>query len=111
MFGVGAGHLARDWHDLQLDVVGLDWRMSIKEAREKRLVQNASGESRSIDIACPLGGYRGKGKEILDQGMQTDRFIFNLGHGIFPEVSPDALKKLTAFVHEYSASKQSSMIP
>ena len=28
--------------------------------------------------------------------------IFNLGHGVFPEVNPDVLKRLTTFVHEYS---------
>ena len=28
--------------------------------------------------------------------------IFNLGHGVFPEVNPEVLKRLTAFIHEYS---------
>ncbi|ASB90248.1 uroporphyrinogen decarboxylase [Bacillus sonorensis] len=111
MFGVGAGHLARDWHDLQLDVVGLDWRMSIKEARENGLSKTLQGNLDPSILLAPWEVIEERAKEILDQGMQTDRFIFNLGHGIFPEVSPDALKKLTAFVHEYSASKQSSMIP
>ena len=36
MYGVGASHLAKDWHDLPLDVVGLDWRMSIDEARKRK---------------------------------------------------------------------------
>ena len=34
-FGVGASHLANEWHDLPLDVVGLDWRLSIEEARAR----------------------------------------------------------------------------
>ena len=34
MFGVGASHLALEWNDLPLDVVGLDWRLPIHEARE-----------------------------------------------------------------------------
>ncbi|MER2091022.1 MAG: uroporphyrinogen decarboxylase family protein, partial [Sporosarcina sp.] len=29
--------------------------------------------------------------------------IFNLGHGVFPDVKPTTLKKLTEFIHEYSA--------
>ena len=34
MFGVGASHLALEWNSLPLNVVGLDWRLSITEARE-----------------------------------------------------------------------------
>ena len=28
MHGVGASHLAFEWNDLPLDVVGLDWRLT-----------------------------------------------------------------------------------
>jgi uroporphyrinogen decarboxylase len=39
--------------------------------------------------------------------MESNGYIFNLGHGVFPQVNPDTLKRLTTFVHEYSASKKS----
>ena len=39
--------------------------------------------------------------QILDQG-QNNGHIFNLGHGVFPQVNPDTLKRLTEFVHNYS---------
>ena len=41
-------------------------------------------------------------KGILDQGMKQPGYVFNLGHGVFPEVNPDTLKRLTTFIHEYS---------
>ena len=41
-------------------------------------------------------------KDIIDQGMKQPGYIFNLGHGVFPEVNPDTLKRLTTFIHEYS---------
>ena len=41
--------------------------------------------------------------------MKADGFIFNLGHGVFPDVNPETLKKLTAFVHEYSAAKNGTI--
>lgn len=110
MFGVGASHLATEWHDLDLDVVGLDWRMSVQEARDKGLTKTLQGNLDPSILLAPWEVIEERTKAILDQGMQTDRFIFNLGHGIFPEVSPDTLKKLTAFVHEYSASKKSSLM-
>lgn len=43
MFGVGASHLAGDWHDLPLDVVGLDWRLGIDEARSKGITKTVQG--------------------------------------------------------------------
>jgi uroporphyrinogen decarboxylase len=35
--------------------------------------------------------------------MEQDGYIFNLGHGVFPSVNPETLKRLTAFIHEYSS--------
>ena len=34
--------------------------------------------------------------------MQRGKHIFNLGHGVFPEVQPDTLKKVTQLVHDYT---------
>ncbi|MDN6261107.1 MAG: uroporphyrinogen decarboxylase, partial [Staphylococcus simulans] len=43
--------------------------------------------------------------EILDQGMAYGKHIFNLGHGVFPEVKPETLKKIADYVHEYTKRK------
>ena len=106
MFGVGASHLALEWNDLPLDVVGLDWRMQISEAREKGITKTVQG---NLDPAILLSSWdviEERAKAILDQGMASPGYIFNLGHGVFPEVNPETLKKLTNFVHEYSASQK-----
>lgn len=42
-------------------------------------------------------------REILDEGMERGKHIFNLGHGVFPEVQPDTLKRVTQFVHDYTS--------
>ena len=39
MFGVGASHLVKEWHDLPVDVVGLDWRLSINEAASRGVTE------------------------------------------------------------------------
>lgn len=103
MFGVGASHLAKDWHDLPLDVVGLDWRMQISEARELGLTKTLQGNLDPSILLAPWDVIEERTKAILDQGMASPGHIFNLGHGVFPEVNPDTLKRLTAFVHEYTA--------
>lgn len=107
MFGVGASHLALEWHDLPLDVVGLDWRLPIQEARAKGITKTVQGNLDPAILLAPWEVIEEKAKAILDQGMAQPGYIFNLGHGVFPEVNPDTLRKLTAFIHEYSASKLS----
>ncbi|UCZ54334.1 uroporphyrinogen decarboxylase [Bacillus shivajii] len=101
-FGVGARHLAKDWHDLPLDVVGLDWRYPIQEARKDGITKAVQGNLDPCVLMAPWNVIEEKAKAIIDEGIKQPGFIFNLGHGVFPEISPDTLKKLTSFVHEYS---------
>ncbi|MCK1984379.1 MULTISPECIES: uroporphyrinogen decarboxylase [Peribacillus] len=103
MFGVGASHLALEWNDLPIDVVGLDWRLPITEARQMGIQKTVQG---NLDPALLLSSWdviEERTKRILDQGMEQDGYIFNLGHGVFPSVNPETLKRLTAFIHEYSS--------
>ncbi|MBP3038663.1 uroporphyrinogen decarboxylase [Bacillaceae bacterium Marseille-Q3522] len=103
MFGVGASHLLLEWNDLPVDVIGLDWRMPIRTARQNGATKSLQGNLDPAILLAPWEVIETRTKAILDQGMEKHGFIFNLGHGIFPEVSPLVLKRLTAFVHEYSA--------
>lgn len=105
MFGVGASHLALEWNDLPLDVVGLDWRMPIHQARKLGINKTLQGNLDPAVLLAPWEVIEEKAKAILDQGMAQNGYIFNLGHGVFPQVNPEVLKRLTAFIHEYSASK------
>lgn len=105
MFGVGASHLAMDWNDLPIDVVGLDWRLSITEARELGITKTVQGNLDPAILLAPWEVIEQKAKEVLDQGLAQPGHIFNLGHGVFPQVNPEMLKRLAAFIHDYSASK------
>ncbi|HZG72301.1 MAG TPA: uroporphyrinogen decarboxylase [Chondromyces sp.] len=105
MFGVGASHLAKEWHDLPLDVVGLDWRLPISEAREMGITKAVQGNLDPSILLAPWEVIEERAKAILDQGMTHPGYIFNLGHGVFPEVNPETLKRLTDYIHRYSAEK------
>jgi uroporphyrinogen decarboxylase len=102
MFGVGASHLALEWNDLPIDVVGLDWRLPISQAREMGINKTVQGNLDPSILLAPWEIIEERTKEILDQGMKQPGYIFNLGHGVFPEVQPETLKRLATFVHEYS---------
>lgn len=105
LFGVGASHLVLDWQDLPVDVVGLDWRLPIKEARAIGVTKPIQGNLDPTLLLADWSILEARAKEIIDQGLEVPGHIFNLGHGVFPSVDPEVLKRLTSFIHEYSAKK------
>src|SRR5699024_1370568 len=95
LFGIHTRHLLRDFNDLSADVIGLDWRTSIKEARELRVTKVLQG---NLDPALLLADWdiiERRTKEILDEGLADGNHVFNLGHGVTPDVEPATLKNLT----------------
>lgn len=103
--GVASGELLPCLTDLQADVIGVDWRVTIPEARRRIGPRFAvQGNLDPMVLTAPQSVIESRAREIIDAGMQQPGYIFNLGHGLFPEASLDKLKELTAFVHEYSRS-------
>ncbi|GEN85659.1 uroporphyrinogen decarboxylase [Oceanobacillus sp. FSL W8-0428] len=104
-FGVGASHLLLEWNDLPVDVIGLDWRTSVEEARSLGVTKTLQG---NLDPAILLSDWETiekRTKAILDQGMNTEGYVFNLGHGVTPDIKPETLKRLTDLIHNYSQQK------
>jgi uroporphyrinogen decarboxylase len=42
-------------------------------------------------------------RRILAEGRRARGHVFNLGHGVLPETSPDTLARLADLVHSASA--------
>lgn len=53
-FGVGASHLLLEWNDLPVDVIGLDWRTSVEEARSLGVTKTLQG---NLDPAILLSDW------------------------------------------------------
>ncbi|HDJ6466088.1 TPA: uroporphyrinogen decarboxylase [Staphylococcus aureus] len=102
LFGVGASHLINEWNDLPIDVLGLDWRTSINQAQQLGVTKTLQGNLDPSILLAPWNVIEERLKPILDQGMENDKHIFNLGHGVFPEVQPETLRKVSEFVHTYT---------
>lgn len=103
--GVSSGELLPHLQQLQANVIGLDWRVSIREGRNRLNHTFAvQGNLDPMILTAPWPVIESYAKEIIDQGLEEPGFIFNLGHGLFPQASIDVLKQLTSFIHEYSAS-------
>lgn len=102
LFGVGARHLIDEWNDLPIDVLGLDWRISIIQAQSMGISKTLQGNLDPALLLAPWPVIEERLKNILDQGLMYGKHIFNLGHGVFPEVNPDTLKRVSQFVHDYT---------
>src|SRR5690625_1596033 len=102
MFGIHARHLLIEWNDLPLDVIGLDWRTSIQEARELGVTKVLQGNLDPTILLADWDTIETRTKAILDEGLADGRHVFNLGHGVTPNIKPATLKKLTELVHTYS---------
>lgn len=104
--GVSSGELLPHLTSLQSDVIGLDWRVSLSEGRRRTGGKFAiQGNLDPYVLTAPSSVIHEHARTILDEGMKEPGFIFNLGHGLFPEASLDKLKELTDFVHSYSEQK------
>ena len=102
MFGIHARHLLQEWNELPLDVLGLDWRTSIKEARELGVTKVLQGNLDPTILLADWDTIETRTKAILDEGMEDGKHVFNLGHGVTPNIKPATLKKLTNLIHTYS---------
>ncbi len=102
-FGVTTGELLTRFRQTGATVIGVDWRVSIADAR-MRIGENIAlqGNLDPAMLHIPWPELKKRATHILDEGMQHSGFIFNLGHGVKPSVKISTLHQLTQFVHEYS---------
>lgn len=83
------------------DVIGLDWRIDLKEGwravGHDRAVQ---GNLDPVLLLADLETLRRRTHDVLDAAEGRPGHIFNLGHGVMPEANPDQVKALVDIVHE-----------
>lgn len=99
-FGVGTGELLRLLGQAGADVVGVDWRVPLDEAA--RRVGPGKALQGNLDPAvlfAPQRAIENKAREVLLGAQAAEGHVFNLGHGVLPTTDPDALTRLTEFVH------------
>lgn len=89
--------------DTGCNALGLDWTISLQEAR--RRVGDRVALQGNLDPAvllCKPEAIRQQASNVLNSYGQGDGHVFNLGHGITPNVDPDHLAVLVKAVWEMS---------
>lgn len=85
------------------DVLGVDWEISLKEAKAR--VKGKVALQGNMNPGCLLESsekIREEAKRVLASFGQGSGHIFNLGHGITPDVPPEQVAVLVEAVHEFS---------
>jgi uroporphyrinogen decarboxylase len=103
LFSKGCNTQLEALADTGCDALGVDWTISLQEARERvgARVALQGNMDPSILLADPETIRREAGHTLTSFG-QGEGHVFNLGHGITPDVSPDHLQALITAVSELS---------
>ena len=84
------------------DVVGLDW--TIKPEVGRKLVTNSVSVQGNMDPCALYASKEEIGvivKEMISK-FGTQRYIANLGHGIYPDMDPEHLRAFVDAIHQHS---------
>jgi uroporphyrinogen decarboxylase len=103
LFTKGAGPMLADLAQTDCDALGVDWTTDLKSARQ--YVDDKVALQGNLDPATLR-----ESAEVIRQGVadtlasygKAPGHIFNLGHGITPDIDPDNLGALVDAVHELS---------
>jgi uroporphyrinogen decarboxylase len=100
-FGITTGELLALMTDAGADVIGVDWRTPLSDARHR--TDGRVALQGNLDPALTTGSWTVLEKEvrrvITDNGGHPGH-IFNLGHGVLPESKPELLARVVELVHE-----------
>jgi uroporphyrinogen decarboxylase len=99
-FGVTTGELLSLLAKAGADVVGVDWRVPLDEAR-RRLGPDLAVQGNLDPAVClaPWPAVADQVRAILARNHGQPGHVFNLGHGVLPQTDPDTLARIVDLVH------------
>jgi uroporphyrinogen decarboxylase len=107
-FAAGAGHLLSEWNQLPVDVLSFDWHTSPGDLGRLHIDKAVQGNLDPSLLLAPPALLKRRVTSLLDQMAGRPGYIFNLGHGVFPDVDEETLAALTAFVHQHTRKDECS---
>ena len=86
--------------DAGADVVGVDWRVPLDVARERVPGKAVQGNLDPAVCLAPWEVVADRTRDVLRRNGGRPGHIFNLGHGVLPEIDPGVLEQVVDLVHE-----------
>jgi uroporphyrinogen decarboxylase len=109
LFTKGGGLWLESMANIGYDGLGLDWQTDIAQARARVGNQVAlQGNMDPITLYAKPEVIREKVGKILHSYGQGSGHVFNLGHGILPDINPEHVKAMVDAVHELSPQYHSA---
>lgn len=103
LFSKGGGLWLESMADSGYDALGLDWQTNIQQARQRVGAKVAlQGNMDPVALYAKPEVIVEKVKTILQQYGNGSGHVFNLGHGILPDINPEHVKAMVDAVHQYS---------
>jgi uroporphyrinogen decarboxylase len=103
LFTKGGGLWLEAMAEAGFDALGLDWTCDIGRARARVGDKVAlQGNLDPIALYAPPEVIRQRVQAILERFGPGSGHVFNLGHGILPDVPPEHAGAMIAAVHEFS---------
>ena len=104
LFTKGGGLWLEAMADTGCDCLGLDWSVDLGAAHQRVGDKVAlQGNMDPAILRAKPEVIRGEVKRILGSFGENDGHVFNLGHGITPDINPDNAKIFIDAVHEFSS--------
>jgi uroporphyrinogen decarboxylase len=103
LFAKGVHHSLDKMANSGVNAIGLDWTMNLGEVRKK--IGDKVALQGNLDPTVLYGNkeiIKTKAIEVLTEYGKGEGHVFNLGHGILPDVDPENLKYLVKVVKEES---------
>ena len=103
LFTKGGGLWIEDIAESGCDAIGVDWTVDIGAARRRAggKVALQGNLDTAVLYSSPVA-IRRQVAEVLAAYGEADGHVFNLGHGIHPDIDPDKVALLVDAVHELS---------
>lgn len=102
VFAKGAHYALKELSESSYEVVGLDWTMVPEEAR--KCVGDSVTLQGNLDpcaLYSPKEAIKEAVKKMADS-FGSQRWIANLGHGIYPDMDPEHFRTFVDSVHEFT---------
>lgn len=101
VFAKGAFFARKEMAKLNCDVVGLDWNMDITESR--RMIPHKTLQG-NLDPCVLYSSFKDieKHTKKMIKNFGGQKYIANLGHGVYPDTDPDKVKCFIDTVKNYT---------